>query len=201
MGNSKSKMLNKPTTIETLTKLHTCHDRLEKKETHIYKKILQILKEANLKIKQNDKKSAIKLLRKKKLYERECNKLKGMKFTIQQQIINLEGMEINNQVVAAMTDGAKTMKSMTSDICIEKVEELQDNIEEHQQTVNEISDLLAQSVDDDDEFEEELNDIMNKNLTEKLLTINLPQVPTTKVQTQTQDEEDELKQLELEMAM
>jgi len=215
MGNSKSKQkyksMVKPagisqsqsTPIDTITRLQTCYDRLEKRENHINKKIAKNIKEARLKVSQGDKRGAMQHIRKKKMYNRECAKLRGIKLTLQQQIINLEGAQININSINALNEGTNTLKTITKTHTIEEIEDLRDDIEEQQQNMNEVSDLLAEplTVVDEDELEDELNDMIGGNLIEQLTNINLPKAPTTKVSPIQISEEEELKELKMEMAM
>ena len=210
MGNTKSKSkfaikstdVSKHPPIETITRLQICFDRLEKRENHINKKIAKNIKAARLKVSQGDKRGAMQHIRRKKMYDRECNKLRGIKLTLQQQIINLEGAQINMQLVNALSEGTQALKIITQTHTIEEVEELRDDIEEQQQNINEVSDLLAKplTIVDEDELEEEFNNMISESLNDELLTINLPEAPTTNVKSQLQEEE-ELKKLEVEMAM
>ena len=77
----------KPTALQTLNKLHHAIQNLEKREIVLGKRVATQLKIARQHNKAGKKKVALNHLRRKRLMEKELNKLNNMKINLQQQII------------------------------------------------------------------------------------------------------------------
>jgi charged multivesicular body protein 4 len=148
-------------------------------------------------------------MKRKKLYEAEADKIQNVKMTLETQVINLESAAQNAETFKAMEAGTKTMKKIRTEVGIEQVDDMMDEIKEEMELANEINNAIAQPVDplltDEDELLEELNELEAADLESELLApptanLALPTVPDTKLPTLAQAEEDDLKQLEAELA-
>ena len=150
-------------------------------------------------------------MKRKKLYEAEADKIQNVKMTLETQVINLESAAQNAETFKAMEAGTKTMKKIRTEVGIEKVDEMMDEIKEEMELANEINDAIAQPVDplltDEDELLAELNELEAADLESELLApptttpnLALPTVPDTKLPVLAQAEEDDLRQLEAELA-
>lgn len=151
-------------------------------------------------------------MKRKKLYEAEFEKIQNVKMTLETQVINLESAAQNAETFKAMEAGSKTMKKIRTDVGIEKVDEIMDEIKEEMEMANEINDAISQPVDpllaDEDELLEELNALEASDLEAELLApptnkvndLSLPTVPDSKLPALAQKEEDDLKALEAELA-
>jgi charged multivesicular body protein 4A/B len=150
-------------------------------------------------------------MKRKKLYEAEVEKIQNVKMTLETQVINLESAAQNAETFKAMEAGSKTMKKIRTEVGIDKVDDIMDEIKEEMEMANEINNAIAQPVDplmtDEDELLAELNALEASDLEQELLapptstaTLSLPTVPTTKLPSLAKDEEDELKALEAELA-
>jgi charged multivesicular body protein 4A/B len=167
--------------------------------------------EAKAKLAKGDKKGALFLMKRKKLYEQELEKILNIKMTLETQVINLESAASTAATYKAMESGAKTMKKMRTEVGLEKVDDIMDEIREEMELANEINQAIAQPVDgvltDEDELLEELNALETLDLEAELLapptkstTMSLPSVPNAKLPTLAQKEADDLKELEAELA-
>lgn len=154
-------------------------------------------------------------MKRKKLYEAEVEKIQNVKMTLETQVINLESAAQNAETFKAMEAGSKTMKKIRTEVGIERVDDIMDEIKEEMEMANEINNAIAQPVDplmmDEDELLAELNALEASDLEQELLapptstmttttSLSLPTVPTTKMPSLAKDEEDELKKLEAELA-
>lgn len=164
--------------------------------------------EAKAKLAKGDKKGALFAMKRKKLYEQEIDKIQNVKMTLETQVINLESAAQNAQTFKAMEAGSKTMKKIRTDVGIDQVDDIMDEIKEEMEMANEINAAIAQPVDpllaDDDELLAELNELESSDLEAELLKptpdISLPTVPDSKLPALAKAEEDELKKLEAELA-
>ena len=151
-------------------------------------------------------------MKRKKLYEQEVEKIQNVKMTLETQVINLESAAQNAETFKAMEAGSKTMKKIRTEVGIDKVDDIMDEIKEEMEMAAEINNAIAQPVDpllaDEDELLEELEMLEAADLESELLAppsskiasdaMSLPTVPDAKLPA-TKDDED-LKALEAELA-
>ena len=163
--------------VTTTARMTETLNRLEKREMFLSKKIEHEIKMAKLKMKKKDKRGALVHLKRKKMYDKEIQKLSGAQMTLQQQIFNIQGAQTNIDTVNAMKSGADVMKNMTAAVNVDKVEDLRDDIEEQQQLQEEISNVIGQpmgAVYDDDELEAELEGLEAEDLENDLVGLSAP---------------------------
>ena len=197
-----------PTTpmITTLGKLNKSIEQLEKREIFITKRIAHQMKIARQKIKAGNKKAALPQMRQKRMYTKELDKLHNMKINLQQQIISLEGTHMTLNTVEALREGSKTMKTLIKENNVEEIENLYEDIQDQQQTMEEINTIIGQApLIDEDDLEKELEELMAADITEKLMALptNIPTNISTHISTPTiiPEETHIMEELEREMAM
>jgi charged multivesicular body protein 4 len=150
-------------------------------------------------------------MKRKKLYEQEADKIQNVKMTLETQVINLESAAQNAETFKAMEAGANTMKKIRTEVGIEQVDDMMDEIKEEMELANEVNNAIAQPVDplfaDEDELLAELDELEQADLEDQLLSapsrqpdLALPTVPDTKLPALAKKEEDDLRQLEAELA-
>jgi charged multivesicular body protein 4 len=151
-------------------------------------------------------------MKRKKLYEAEADKIQNVKMTLETQVINLESVAQNAQTFQAMQQGSKTMQKIRTEVGLEKVDDIMDDIRQEMELAQEINEAIAAPVDpfmaDEDELLDELNALETADLEAELLkpppmaqpAYSLPDVPDSKLPALAQQEEDDLKQLEAELA-
>ena len=182
------------------------------REEHIQKKIDAIVADAKKKMAKGDKKGALFAMKRKKLYEKEIEKIFNVKMTLETQVISLESAAQNAQTFQAMQAGTQTMSKIRNEVGIEQVDDVMDDIKEEMELANEINDAIAQPVDplmaDEDDLLAELNELETEDLEAELLRppptvaapLTLPNVPDSKLPALAKKEEDDLKALEAELA-
>lgn len=192
----------------TIVRLRENIKNQEKREEHILKKIDGLVTEAKGKMAKGDKKGALFVMKRKKLYESEVDKIQNVKMTLETQVINLESAAQNAQTFQAMQAGTNTMKKIRTDVGIDDVDDVMDNIKEEMEMAQEINTAMGQPVDpilaDEDELLAELNELETSDLEAELLKptpeLSLPAVPNQKLPALAKKEEDDLKKLEAELA-
>ena len=168
------------------------------------------MQQAKTKMSKGDKKGALFLMKRKKAYEQEIDKIQNVRFTLETQVMNLESATQNAETFKAMQEGSKTMQKLRQDVSVEQADEIMDAIREEIEMAQEINDAIAQPVDgllaDDEELLAELQQLETNDLEAELLAppkdtgaVSLPTVPTAKLPTLAPQEEDDLKQLEAEL--
>jgi charged multivesicular body protein 4A/B len=152
---------------------------------------------------------ALFIMKRKKLYEQELEKITNVKFTLETQVISLESAQQNAQTFQALKQGNTAMSGLRKEVGIDAVDDVMDEIKEEMELAQEINQAIAQPVDpfmtDEDELLEELNMLETADLEEKLLnpptaSVSLPTVPASKLPALAQKEEDDLRALEAELA-
>ena len=155
---------------------------------------------------------ALYAMKRKKIYEAEIDKIQNVRMTLETQVINLESAAQNAQTYQALSQGSKTMQKIRTDVGIEQVDDVMDEIKEEMELAQEINQAIAQPVDpfmtDEDELLDELNALETADLEAELLKapaakteeFALPDAPSEKLPALAKSEEDDLKQLEAELA-
>jgi len=154
---------------------------------------------------------AMFLLKKKKLYESEIEKIGNVKITLETQIMNLESASQNAQTFQAMNAGRYAMEKIRTDVGIEKVDDMMDDIREEMEMANEISNAIAQPVDplmtDEDDLLKELEELEAEDVEADLLKIpnqkeeiTMPDAPSSELPELEKDEEADLRKLEAELS-
>ncbi|OQR84206.1 hypothetical protein ACHHYP_13730 [Achlya hypogyna] len=161
-------------TAETIRKLREQLDTLEKRESHIEKKIEAQLEEAKKKSAAKDKRGAIFCLKRKKMYESEIEKLQGARMTLETQVMTLESTQVNMQTFTALRTGANQMKAIHGQMNVDSVDDIMDDIQEEMATADEIGRAISQPLGnalyDDDELAAELESMMDAELESQLDT-------------------------------
>jgi charged multivesicular body protein 4 len=217
------------------------------REEHLQRKIDGLVEEAKEKLSKGDKKSkppffhvllvlfnkrlfhtnilsfliividAIFALKRKKLHEEEILKIQNTRMTLETQCLQLESASQTALVVDAMKAGKNALQKHQSELGVDKIENLMDEIQEQIEVSNEINQALAQPVDpllaSDDDLLAELHELQAQELEEDLLKaapslaeqteLNMPKVPVSKlpaVVVHEDPEMEELRKLEAEFA-
>ena len=180
-----------PTTGEAIQKLRDTEEMLTKKQDFLEKKVEAEIAIARKNAKTN-KRIAMQALKRKKRYETQLKQIDGTLTTIEQQREALEGANTNTAVLTTMNEAAKAMKKAHSDMDVDQVHDMMDDIAEQQDVAKEISEAISNPVAfgqdfDEDELLDELNDLEEegeleeqKELEKQLLDIEpakLPDVP------------------------
>lgn len=208
--NERKPIESKSSPIDALSKLKKTAETLEKRKTHLNTKITEFMKKAREKMKKGDKRGAMMLLKKKKMYEKEITKIEGSQMNMEQQIITIEGMYTNKLVFDNLKNTNNCIKTLHNTMDIEDVEDLHDDINEAMENSNEISELMSRPIGeeyDEDELLEELTiDSMTQldelpNVNTEKIVLNLPEAPTSKLENNNSSATDkELAELEALMA-
>jgi division protein CdvB (Snf7/Vps24/ESCRT-III family) len=198
----------KLTPEESIQKIRESREMLEKKQDFLEKKIDAEIKVAKANAKTN-KRVALQALKRKKRLEDSQNKLDGVLANLDLLQEQLEHAHMNAQVTNSMHQAATTLNQIHKSNKLDKIEDMMYDIEEQVQNGENINEALSRQVGfgqdvDEDDLEAELNGLMQEDLDRELLDIgessslNLPDVPSTKLPAApaAREEEDDLRELE-----
>ena len=162
---------------------------LEKRQQLLEVKIQTTLEEAKTRAAANDKRGALLVLKRKKMLEQELETLMNSHLTLEQQIHSLEAAQTTQLAVTALQQGVKAQKNLNTNVKMEDVDELMDDMQEQQELQNEIAQVLSQGVrvTDDDELLAELEALqtceLEKNMAPAQPAATLPSLPSARVAT------------------
>ncbi|KAI6223069.1 hypothetical protein M3Y99_01439600 [Aphelenchoides fujianensis] len=106
--------------------------------------------------KQMVKQKALRILKQKRQFENQRGQLDTQSFNMAQSNFAIQGMKDNQVTVAAMRSGLKTMQKEYKKMDIDKIDTLQDEMEDMLEMNNEIQDALSRQYDTPDIDETEL---------------------------------------------
>lgn len=198
---------------------------LDKRDKFLQKQITDLEDQIKLALQKKDKKTALYLLKKKKLLEKQQEGIMGKRLNLDTQKMQLEDAAMNKQVLMGMKSFADTMKSLVKEGDIDSVDQIAEEIQEANALAEEFSDALSQplgqAMDNDelnaelDAMESELNGEQEEVVARAQPSYDLPSVPVrslvsapaaaaaavpSKAKAKTA-EEAELEALEFEMGM
>lgn len=166
---------------------------LEKREKHIEKQSSACREEAKAKLRTKDKRGALFLIKRAKLYDQQITQLYGKRSNLDIQIMALEGAASNSEIFKVMNVGRQALKQATSSVDVDVVGDLMEDLNESLQANEEINDALAQQIGpsmDEDELNAELEEMEQEMVDSDLLAVGaMPQ--STAVQQQQQRREKE----------
>ncbi|ETN85817.1 hypothetical protein RB195_016129 [Necator americanus] len=102
------------------------------------------------------KQKALRILKQKRMYENQKGQLDQQAFNMDQSNFAIQGMKDNQVTVAAMQAGLKTMQKEYKKLNIDKIEDLQDQMEDMLDMNNEIQEAMSRQYDTPDIDEADL---------------------------------------------
>lgn len=210
----------KDTPKNVILDLRTQLEMLQKREAYLTRQIEEQEQIARKNVNTN-KAAAKAALRRKKLHEHNLEQTLSHIGTIEQQMNAIESANINQETFMAMQRAGEAMKQIHGKLTPTKVDETMDKLQEYNRLNEEISDAIG-SINvgaqlDETELEEELDQLQQQELDDKMLETGT--VPVDNIQRQQlpavangeikgkatavaeDDEEAELRKLQAEMAM
>lgn len=135
-------------------------ENIEKRQQFIEKKINAQVQIAKEKSKAGDKRGALFALKTKKLYEQEVAKLDNSILTLQSQVMAIESASVNMDVVSGMQVGHNALKQMQKQMDVDKLQDLQSEIQETMEDANEINNIIGQPMGGAEHYDED--ELMNE---------------------------------------
>ncbi|KAI3382379.1 hypothetical protein SNEBB_001755 [Seison nebaliae] len=147
-------------------------ETVEKKIAMLDKELMkysdQMKKLPNGPSKNGIKQKAMRILRQKKMYESQRDQLMQQSFNIEQQNFAIQTVKDTKTTVDAMKYGMKEMKKGYKGLNLDKIEDMQDDIQELMEQANEVQEVMGRDYAtpdiDDDELEAEFAALANENL-------------------------------------
>ena len=149
---------------KTLTLMTEMIATQEEREVQVEKDIVNLLQEAKIKNASGNQRGALRLLKKRKMKQKEQDKISRAIETMEAQVFTIESALENAKVVRVMQQGANAVKTLRDDktygLTVDAVEEALADIRDTMEYAEEIQQILAEPIGaidlDDDELLKEL---------------------------------------------
>lgn len=126
----------------------------------------QLAKEAKERLARGDKRAAVGIMKKRKLYQNEQAKIANVKMTLETQAMNLESSAGTAEAFQAMSAGTSTMHKIRHGMGgVDKVDDMMMDMQDEFQMADEVNTAIGQSVDplmggfDEDDLMKELQEL------------------------------------------
>jgi charged multivesicular body protein 5 len=185
-GTSKPKQ-PKPTIGDAIIKTDERVDavavKIRKLDAELMKLKEQMLKMREGPGKQTVKQKAMRVLKQRKMYEEQQNQLMQQSFNMEQASMGIDNLKNTMITVDAMQTANKELKKQYKQINLDKIDKIQDEMEDLLDMANEVQEALGRSYDvaevDDEELEAELDLLEGELFEEEGEPSYLPDVPLT----------------------
>ena len=149
-------------------------EMLDKREALLIKKISTELEKARAFNRSGNKRAALQCLKRKKLYESQCEVVANQQLKLQEQMIVLEGSKATAETFNALKSGAGAMKQLAKETDVDKVDKVMDEISDQTEKMRQVNEALGQQVGyaaelDEDELEAELAELDALDVEDALL--------------------------------
>ncbi|CAL8091003.1 unnamed protein product [Calicophoron daubneyi] len=180
----------KPTLTDVATNVDERNETIEKKIARLDAEIRKLAQQA-AKMREGPAKNAVKmkalrLLKQKKVYERQSEQLANQSFNISQTDFTIRSLQDTKTTISAMKAGSKAMKKEMKNINVDQIYDITDDLADMMDVANEVQDALGENYATPDVDEAELEDEL-ANLGDDLgvdsgyldQALDAPSVPST----------------------
>lgn len=199
---------------EAIIRLRQNLQLLERKEQHLQAQIDDQQSRARANAVSNPE-AAKAALRRKKTLQAEQERLSGQKFTLEAQANALESANLNQETLEAMKAGASALERIHGKTSVEQVDATMDSIKEQMAVAAEISNAISGPITtdaiDEDDLQDELNELEQEVLDERIrgadrVPVGMPKTPEKEraapARTAVEDDEEaQLRALQAELSM
>lgn len=154
-----------------IDKNNTAVGNLEKRQNYLEMKVTNMEEKARQMAREKNKRGAMEALKRKKMLLTELETLTNAKMTLESQTMSMEAAQTQAAAVTALASGVKAQKVLNTELNIDKVDQIMEEIQEQQDVQNEIAQCFQQggSMFDDDDLMDEFNQLQAEELEKDLL--------------------------------
>jgi charged multivesicular body protein 6 len=195
-GKKKNKEIKKP----DLTKAEQSILEAKMARDKIKNYIKKIERTANLKrdkakeyLKKGDKDRAKIFLKMSKMYKQQIGSAEGQLKTIEEQVALIETTLNQKEIMDVLTQGNKVLANLQKEVNVEKFEQIKEDMDEMQQTQDEINEFFLQHNTDVNELDEDIQkemDSLNESL-QKEVENEFPEANKEEVNVEKKEEVNE----------
>ena len=161
-----------PMLASSIAQLRDTQESLERREFQISKQIDVCRAEAQEKLRRKDKRGALLLLKRSKLYDKQIEQLWGKRTNLDVQVMTMESANLNAEVFRTMKTSSETLKALYKSLNVDDVADAMEDLNEGLADNDEINDALAQPMGptiDEDDLERELAEMEREFVDKQLL--------------------------------
>ena len=175
----------KPVTLsqneKVILQCKQCRDKIKGYIRNLEKKENKSREKAKELVRNKQKDRARLYLKQCKLFREQSKVADGQLDIINQQIANIESTSNMSECMSCLKQGNTVLKKLQEEVNIEHWEDIRDDLEELKERDREIGDFFKERGIDEEEYEAECENELNKLLYEIQGTNDLPNVPKTKI--------------------
>jgi len=112
-------------------------------------------------------------LRRKKAFEHQLEQTSAQMMTVEREIGTIESANINKETMDAMKNASKAIQNIHGGLTVDQVDQTMEDLREQHAVGEEIAEALTQGVQtsgvDEDELDEELAELQQEQLDERML--------------------------------
>ena len=170
-------------TERAILECKTCRDNIKKYIRNLEQKEVKSKEKAKDLLKKKQKDRAKLYLKQCKLFREQAKIADGQLEMINEQISNIEKTCTMGECMACLKQSNSVLKQLQKEVNIEHWENIRDDMEELKERDREIGDFFKERGIDQEQYEAECEDELNKLIYEMQgnYELNLPNVPNTKI--------------------
>ena len=161
----KKKAAPQPTAEQVTEELSAKMDQLKKRAEHLESQAATQRANAFKFGKAKNKKKAMECMKRMKFYENQATSINGMAENLERQIFQMQQAALNASVFTEFQKANTVIKTVLGDLDQDKIADMKDEMEDQQQTLNELTDILSSPMgqaQDEDELADELAALMEE---------------------------------------
>jgi len=154
-----------PTLQDTSKKMDARSQSLEEKCRRLDQQIVEIkkkMKKARGGSKRTLKQRALKLLKQRKMYEKQLDNVTNQQFNIDQTSFMQENLADTATMVSAMKEATVQIKKQYEEVDLDDIEDMHDEMEDLVYDMEEINEVMGRTYGVDDFDEDDLMDELNE---------------------------------------
>ena len=181
--NNQRKNVTLSETENAIIQCKTCRDKIKKYIRSLEQKEIKSKEKAKELLRKKQRDRAKLYLKQCKLFREQSKTADGQLQMIEEQIANIESAATMNECMQVLQKGNTVLKNLQKDVNIEHWDNIRDDMDELRERDREINDFFQERGINEEEFDVECEEELNKLLYEIQGNnqLNLPNVPKTKI--------------------
>ncbi len=180
---SQQKNITLSETEKAILECKSCRDNISKYIRNLEQKEIKSKEKAKDLLRKKQKDRAKLYLKQSKLFREQSKVADTQLQMINEQIMNIESASTMKEIMDCLNQGNSVLKNLQKEVSIEHWDNIRDDMDELKERDREISDFFKERGIDEEEYEAECEDELNKLLYEIQGNneLDLPNVPNTKI--------------------
>lgn len=165
---------------QAIMKCKLCRDNIKAYIRRLQKNETLRKDKAKEELKKNNRDRAKIFLNQSKFYREQIKVADGQLTMIDEQIAHIEIAKQQKDAIQVLEEGNKILKKLNEEVNVEKWEKIADDMNEVKQQQDEIADFLKNHKIDEDKYEDELNEELEKLMKQEAAKSEI-ELPSAKI--------------------